>query len=154
MTLRASDSTFIDIEGQVNEKKLEANYRKLKREGLADEIKGIIEGGKPPYIVQLLDSKDEMIREEIVEKGNAYSFKLVEPGTFKVKVIEDQNGNRRWDPSNYIQKREAERVFYFTGEEDKKEIVIRGGWTLEDQNITANPPTGLPKMKLNPVDKP
>lgn len=154
MTLRASDSTFIDIEGQVNEKKLEANYRKLKREGLADEIKGIIEGGKPPYIVQLLDSKDEMIREEIVEKGNAYSFKLVEPGTFKVKVIEDLNGNRRWDPSNYIQKREAERVFYFTGEEDKKEIVIRGGWTLEDQNITANPPTGLPKMKLNPVDKP
>lgn len=154
MTLRASDSTFIDIEGQVNEKKLEANYRKLKREGLADEIKGNIEGGKPPFMVQLIDSKDEIIREEIIEKGNAYSFKLVEPGTFKIKVIEDLNGNRRWDPSNYFQKREAERVFYFSGEENKKEVVIRGGWTLEDQNITANPRTGLPKLKLNPVEKP
>lgn len=154
MTLRASDSTFIDIEGQVNEKKLEANYRKLKREGLADEIKGNIEGGKPPFMVQLIDSKDEIIREEIIKKGNAYSFKLVEPGTFKIKVIEDLNGNRRWDPSNYFQKREAERVFYFSGEENKKEVVIRGGWTLEDQNITANPRTGLPKLKLNPVEKP
>lgn len=154
MTLRASDSTFIDIEGQVNEKRLEANYRKLKREGLADEIKGSIEGAKPPFIVQLIDIKDEIIREEIIEKGNTYSFKLVEPGTFKIKVIEDLNGNRRWDPSNYFQKREAERVFYFSGEENKKEVVIRGGWTLEDQNITANPPTGLPKMILNPVDKP
>jgi uncharacterized protein (DUF2141 family) len=154
VTIRASDSTFIDIEGQVNEKKLEANYRKLKREGLADEIKGTIEGATFPFIVQLIDAKDEIVREQFLEKENTYSFKLVEPGTFKIKVIEDLNGNKRWDPSNYFQKRKAERVFYFIGEEAKKEIIIRGGWTLEDQNIVANPPTGFPKFKINPVEKP
>ena len=142
-TLKASDSTFIDIEGQVNEKKIEANFRKLKRENLADEITGQIQGAKPPYLVQLIDNKDETIEELYLEKSNTYSFKLVEPGTFKIRVIEDLNGNKRWDPSNFMQKRLAERVFYFTGEEDKTEITIRGGWTLEDQNINASKPTGI-----------
>ena len=142
-TLRASDSTFIDIEGQVNEKKIEANYRKLKRENLADEISGQIQGAIPPFIVQLLDNKDEIIKEIYLDKGNKYSFKLVEPGTFKIRVIEDQNQNYRWDPSNYTLRRQAERVFYFKGEEGKSEIIIRGGWTLEDQNINATKKTGL-----------
>ncbi|MCU0400076.1 MAG: Ig-like domain-containing protein [Algoriphagus sp.] len=142
-TLKASDSTFIDIEGQVNEKKIEANFRKLKRENLADEITGQIQGAKPPFLVQLIDNKDETIEELYLEKNNTYSFKLVEPGTFKIRVIEDLNGNKRWDPSNFMQKRLAERVFYFTGEEDKTEITIRGGWTLEDQNINASKPTGI-----------
>lgn len=142
-TLKASDSTFIDIEGQVNEKKIEANFRKLKRENLADEITGQIQGAKPPYLVHLIDSKDEILRELYVEQGSTYSFKLVEPGTFKIRVIEDLNGNKRWDPSNFIQKRLAERVFYFKGEEEKTEITIRGGWTLEDQNINASKPTGI-----------
>jgi hypothetical protein len=153
-TLKATDSTFTDIEGQINEKALSANYRKLKREGLADEIKGKIEGAKPPYIIQLIDNKEEIVRELFVEKSNDYSFKLVEPGTFKIRVIEDLNRNGRWDPSNFIQQREAERIFYFTGEEEKKEVVIRGGWTLEDQNIIANPPTGFPKFTPKPVEKP
>lgn len=142
-TLRASDSTFIDIEGQVNEKKIEANYRKLKRENLADEISGQIQGAIPPFIVQLLDNKNEIIKEIYLDKGNKYSFKLVEPGTFKIRVIEDQNQNYRWDPSNYTLRRQAERVFYFKGEEGKSEIIIRGGWTLEDQNINATKKTGL-----------
>lgn len=143
-TLKASDSTFTDIEGLVNEKGLSANYRKLKREGLADEIKGKIEGAKAPYILQLLDNKGEVNKEIYIENGDTYSLKLIEPGTYKIRVIEDLNGNKRWDSSNYVQKRLAERVFYYQGEENKNEIIVRGGWTLEDQNIKANPPTGLP----------
>lgn len=149
-TVKASDSTFTDIEGQLNEKPVSANYRKLKREGLADEIKGNIEGSKPPYIVQLIDSKGEVVNELFIERGNQFSFKLIEPGTFKLRVIEDTNGNKRWDPSNFTQKRQAERVFYFVGEENKKEIIVRGGWTLEDQNIKATPPTGIKRTVENP----
>lgn len=142
-TLKAPDSTFIDIEGQINEKKMEANYRKLKRENLADEITGKVIGATSPFIIQLIDNKEEILKEVYVDKGSDYSFKLVEPGTFKIRVIEDLNKNGRWDPSNFIQKKLAERVFYFKGEEGKSEIVIRGGWTLEDQNITANKPTAI-----------
>jgi hypothetical protein len=145
ITLVAGDSTFFDIEKQTNDKVLKANYRKLKKEELADEIKGRIEKASPPFIVQLLNSKDEIVSELFIEKENTYSFKNVEPGTFKLRVIEDRNGNQRWDPGNYIFNRLAERIFYFKGEEDKTEITVRSGWTLEDQNITSSPTTGFKK---------
>lgn len=153
-TIKAADSTFTDIENQVNENTLSANYRKLKRDGLADEISGNILGAKPPFIVQLLNSKNELIREQFLETSSTYSFKLVEPGTFKIRVIEDLNGNKRWDPSNFTQKRLAERVFYFVNSEFDPTLVIRSGWSLQDQNVTASDPTGITKGTKNPVENP
>lgn len=145
ITLKAADSTFTDIENEVNEAALTANYRKLKRESLADEIAGQITGAYPPFIVQLLNSKNEIAQEQFLEKSNSYSFKLVEPGTFKIRVIEDLNGNRRWDPANFTERRLAERVFYFSNAERQPTLVIRSGWSLQDQNIEASHPTGLKK---------
>ncbi len=151
-TIKASDSTFTDIENQINETSLSANYRKLKRENLADEISGTILDAKPPFIVQLLNSKNELIREQFLPNSNNYSFRLLEPGTFKIRVIEDLNGNQRWDPSNYRERRYAERVFYFLNEENKKELVIRSGWTRPEQNIQATEPTGIRKETERPVE--
>jgi uncharacterized protein (DUF2141 family) len=153
-TIKAADSTFLDVENQFNEAALSANYRKLKRDGLADEISGTILDAQPPFIIQLLDSKNELVREQYLENWNAFSFKLVEPGTFKIRVIEDLNGNRRWDPSNFAQRKLAERVFYFINTEQKPSLVIRSGWSLQDQNISASPPTGLSKTSENGVEKP
>ncbi|GMQ30143.1 Ig-like domain-containing protein [Algoriphagus confluentis] len=150
-TLTAADSTFKDIEDQYNEDKLEANYRKLKRESLADGISGRIEGANPPFILQVLDSKNQIIREEFLTTEK-FSIELIEPGTFKLRVIEDRNGNQRWDPSNILEKRPAERVFFYKGEDGKEQIVIRSGWTLEDQIIKASPPTGINQREM-PVDK-
>ncbi|WP_373396207.1 hypothetical protein V8V91_16245 [Algoriphagus halophilus] len=48
VTIKAADSTFRDIEGQFNEAVLAANYRKLKRETLADELSGQIVGATAP----------------------------------------------------------------------------------------------------------
>lgn len=152
--IKASDSTFLDIENQFNEKSLSANYRKMDRKNLADEISGNILDAKPPFVVQLIDEKNELVKEQFLENSNKYSFTLLEPGTFKVRVIEDLNGNKRWDPSNFIQKRLAERVFYFYNEEQEQALIIRSGWTLEEQNIQATPPTGLSKKPENPVDNP
>jgi hypothetical protein len=153
-TIKASDSTFMDIENQLNETPLSANYRKLKRESLADEIKGSILGAKPPFIVQLINSKNETVREQFLENSNDYSFKLLEAGTFKIRVIEDLNGNKRWDPSNFNQRRLAERVFYFFNAEQEQALIIRSGWTLDEQNIRATEPTGIQKRPENPVDNP
>jgi hypothetical protein len=140
LTLIAADSTFQDIEGTFNETDLRANYKKLRRESLADEISGKITGTTGPFIVQLI-SKDEVKREVLVTTGNAYSFKLVEPGNYQIRVIADSNGNRRWDPANFEQNRLAEQVFYFMNEENSKDITIRAGWTVPDQIIKASPKT-------------
>jgi hypothetical protein len=143
-TLKGADSTFIDIEGQYNEVVLTANYKKLKRETLADAITGTIEGAEGPFIMQLLDSKGEIKRESYFSSDNQFSFSLIEAGSYQIRVIEDSNRNHRWDPANYEERRYAERTFYYIDPETgNKNISIRGGWTLEDLKIQSTPKTGI-----------
>lgn len=143
-TLKGADSTFIDIEGQYNEVILSANYKKLKRETLADAITGTIEGAEGPFIVHLLDSKGEIKRESYFSSDNQFSFTLIEAGSYQIRVIEDSNGNHRWDPANYEERRYAERTFYYIDPETgNKNISIRGGWTIEDLKIQSTPKTGI-----------
>lgn len=143
-TVKAADSTFMDIEGQYNEVILAANYKKLKRETLADAITGSIEGAEGPLIVQLLDSKGELKRESYIESGNQFAFNLIEAGIYQIRIIEDSNGNHRWDPANFEERRYAERTFYYIDlETGNKDISIRGGWTLVDLVIRSTAKTGL-----------
>lgn len=153
-TIKASDSTFLDIENQPNETILSANYKKLKRENLADEISGRIIGAEPPFIIQLMNSRNELVKEQFLQNSSEYSFKMLEAGTFKIRVIEDLNGNQRWDPANFLQRRNAERVFYFVNEEGLQELMVRSGWIRPEQDIVATPPTGLQKKPTTPVENP
>lgn len=153
-TIKGSDSTFVDIEDQPNEAILSANYRKLKRENLADEISGRIIGAEPPFIIQLLNSKNELVKEQFLQDSHEYSFKMLEAGTFKIRVIEDLNGNQRWDPANFIQRRNAERVFYFINEDGLQELIVRSGWIRPEQDIIATPQTGLQRKPNPPVENP
>ncbi|MFC3879978.1 Ig-like domain-containing protein [Algoriphagus namhaensis] len=145
-TLIASDSTFRDIEGEYNSKLIKANFRKLQREGLADEIAGTIQTDHPSLIVQLLTAKDELVKELILENENAFSFTLIEPGTYKIKVIEDDNQNGEWDPGDFSLKRQAEKVYYFQDPETNEQtIMIRGGWSINTLQINSVPNTGILK---------
>jgi len=141
-TLHAKDSTFLDIENIFNKETVKANYKKIKRETLADEISGTILENSGPYIVQLL-SKNEVKREQYIETGNAFSFTLVEAGEYQIRVIADRNKNRRWDPGNFVIKRLAEQVFYFEDQDKNRNITIRAGWTVPSQQINSTPQTGF-----------
>ncbi len=154
VTLFAADSTFQDIEGEYNEKKLEANYRKLLRKNLADGISGTVLGTEGPLVLQLINGKKEIAYEQALKEGGKFSFILLDPGTYSLRIIEDKNGNGIWDPSNYMQRKAAERVLYYEGEEKSRDLVIRGGWTLEDLKIQASPATGLKKYENKSVENP
>jgi len=154
VTLFAADSTFQDIEGEYNEKKLEANYRKLLRKNLADGISGTVLGTEGPLVIQLINGKKEIAYEQVLKEGGKFSFSLLDPGTYSLRIIEDKNGNGIWDPSNYMQRRPAERVLYYEGEDKSRDLVIRGGWTLEDLKIHASPATGLKKYENISVENP
>ena len=149
VTLVATDSTFQDIEGTINEKPLKANYKKLKRKDMADGISGEIQGAEAPLIIQLVNGKKEVAYELILAKETRFGFSLLEPGTYSLRVIEDRNENGIWDPSNYQMRKSAERIFYYEGEDRTRDLVIRGGWTVEDLIIRATKATGLKKTTRN-----
>lgn len=130
-TVYAGDSTFIDVESQWNENKLEANYAKLKEEALSEELSGYVETDERPLLVQLLDKSDEVVKEVYLTDTNAYSFTQLEATQYRLRAIVDHNKNGRWDPGNIVDRRQPEPVYYFFDKESESDqILLRGGWTL------------------------
>lgn len=146
--LVAMDSTFKDIEGEYNEKKIEASYKKLNKETLAEEIKVKVNTDVLPIIVQIQDKKEEIFAEQYLTKTNIGTFQNIEPGTYIIRAILDINQNKVWDTSNMIQNRQAEPIYYLENSENEnpRDTIIRGGWSLE-VIIEPNKPAGLPKKQ-------
>lgn len=82
------------------------------------------------YIVQLVNDKDEVIREKVISSSAPdiaeLSFDLLNPASYRFKVIYDENMNNRWDAGNYLKKLQPEMVIYH-----KEPVGIRANWDLE-----------------------
>lgn len=64
-------------------------------------------------IVQLLDSKDKVVRSSPVDIKGEVEFQYVKPGVYYARVIIDANRNGVWDTGNYSTKLQPEQVYYF-----------------------------------------
>lgn len=81
-----------------------------------------------PYIIQLMDPKEKIIEQYQISGDMTIQFKYLIPGKYKLKAIDDRNGNGYWDTGKYLTHRYPERVLYFS-----KELELRANWALEEQ---------------------
>ncbi|WP_225444057.1 Ig-like domain-containing domain [Echinicola arenosa] len=150
--LLAADSTFEDVEGQYNKKSIKTNFKKQNTDDLADEVSGKILTDELPIIVQLLNTDETVVKEIYLTENFDYSFKKIKAGEYKIRAIIDRNGNKKWDPGNYQDKRQPEPVYYYFNQESKSyKVLLRGKWTNNDVNIDARRETGLPQT---PIEEP
>lgn len=81
---------------------------------------------KYPKIWQLLKD-DKVIRTNFGTASlNDVGFERLEPGSYRLRLIVDQNGNRRWDTGNYTAGEQPEKVIYMT-----EPIDLKPGWDSE-----------------------
>jgi len=66
-----------------------------------------------PVIVQLTNQKGDVVMEKISLEYGPVDFISITPGKYYLRVIFDSNGNKLYDPGNYLKKRQAERVSYY-----------------------------------------
>jgi len=92
-----------------------------------------------PVIVELLKSTGETVASQYIEKETStIDFNLLDPAQFSLRAIYDTNKNNQYDPGNYLEKKYAEEVVYFSGEID-----VRSNWDVEqtfDLSIPYTPP--------------
>jgi hypothetical protein len=81
---------------------------------------------KFPVIVELTNAKGDLIASEYSENSTRIDFNLLEPALFTLRLIYDENKNKVYDSGNYLEKRYAEEVIYFS-----KEIDVRANWDVE-----------------------
>lgn len=79
-----------------------------------------------PLLLELTAKDGKTVSSRPVIPGQEIVFANLSPNSYGVRLIFDQNGNGRWDPGNFQQKKQPEKVRYYSGE-----ITIRAGWDLE-----------------------
>ena len=95
---------------------------------------------------QLLNSTEKVMRESKVINGELV-FENIKPGTYYLRYIDDQNQNDEWDPGNYKENIQPEKVYYYPGYFDvKKYVEFEQTWDIASKNqkpieITKNKPT-------------
>ncbi|WP_417443510.1 Ig-like domain-containing protein [Joostella sp.] len=84
-----------------------------------------------PLILQLTDKNGD-VKEEmyIEEKKYAYEFRNIDPGTYLIRVIHDDNANGKWDTGNYLKKIQPERISYYPDP-----VELRANWEIEQTFI-------------------
>lgn len=124
----AADSAFVDLNGEYNDslfisfkvKSLE-DYGVLMLDVKFPEMPG-------QYIIQLLDEKDNVIRENILTKSGSSRFDFLVPGNYKLKSIYDANSNGKWDTGNYKKNLLPELVEYYP-----LPLSVRANWDLQEE---------------------
>ncbi len=95
-----------------------------------------------PVIVQLTDAKGIVIASEYTESSPETAFNLLNPAVYNLRIIYDDNKNKAYDPGNYLEKRYAEEVVYYS-----KELDIRANWDVNEAFDVSLPYTPTPKPK-------
>ncbi|NJK86152.1 MAG: hypothetical protein HC906_09455 [Bacteroidales bacterium] len=63
-----------------------------------------LNGIHEPTIVQLTDTKDNVLVERSIENDGKFNFEYLKPATYRIKLIFDTNKNGKWDTGNYLKK--------------------------------------------------
>ncbi|MFM1878686.1 MAG: hypothetical protein RLZZ241_1552 [Bacteroidota bacterium] len=76
-----------------------------------------------PVLVELTDSRSNLIVSKIVNSKDVISFNWLKPETYRIRVIFDKNRNGKWDSGNFLEQRQPERVLHYPAP-----IEIRANW--------------------------
>jgi uncharacterized protein (DUF2141 family) len=115
--------TVLDFFGNTNDTiaysfgtKSLADYGNLQMNVIGDSI-------SYPIIVQLLNEKEEVQREIYAEGPQVFEFNHIDPTNYLVRVVFDENKNKKWDTGSYLKKKQPEEVSYYPGV-----IEMRANW--------------------------
>ncbi len=97
-----------------------------------------------PVIIELTNTKGDVLTAEYTEKKTTIEFNLIEPAIYTLRAIYDTNKNKEWDSGNYLEKRQAEEVIYFS-----KEIDVRANWDVNQIFDLSLPYIPEPKKKTD-----
>ncbi len=134
-TLKIDTGVFVTQFGNYNDS-IKLNFKKQDITSFGKLTLNTLLNTKMPYIIQLINSKNKITDERYVESSLSSSnskvsqFDYLEPDTYTVKIIFDENKNKTWDTGNYLMHIQPERVEMIT-----KQVKIVSDWEIEEEII-------------------
>lgn len=131
------DKSLVSVENDTLDRILVSyQLRNPKEHGT---IKGSIRGVQDKdFWVQLLNTSNEIVME--LKNAREYSFDLVPPGDYKVRVLVDEDKDGFWFKGNGLGLLKPEPVFFYRKQRPEKGenpllITLRANWEVTDIDI-------------------
>jgi hypothetical protein len=86
---------------------------------------------KTRYILQLTNAQGRTQKQIFDVKSGDYIFEYVSPGDVMLRVVEDKNGNGKWDTGDMVLMRQPERTEIYTNEKSEQLIATKANWEFE-----------------------
>ncbi len=86
---------------------------------------------KSRYIVLLTDGSGKTLQELKDVKSGKYRFNYVNPGDVRLRIIEDKNGNGKWDAGDVIAGLQPERAEGYFNERGEETFTTKMNWDFE-----------------------
>ena len=120
-----------DVAGQQNDT-IRGNYTVLDPEKYATVIVNVTgKGDGTKYIVQLTNASGSVQQEKRGIADGRVQFNFVSPGEIKLRVVEDANGNGKWDSGNVVERRQPERTELYVNDKGEDTFVTKANWEME-----------------------
>lgn len=124
--LLIQDSAIISKTGFKNDSTL-ILFNKLKSDYYGNLFVNLRIHEQSNYIFELMNEKNKVLRTVSLDQSSRIKFELLGPGKYKFRLIKDENNNGVWDPGNYLEKIQPERVYYMGNP-----VNMRSNW---DQDV-------------------
>ncbi|MCC5931950.1 MAG: Ig-like domain-containing protein [Cyclobacteriaceae bacterium] len=120
-------ATFISIENDSSAQN-GLNYEIIDPEKFGT-IKGRISTEYKSYFIQLVNDKNEVIKELYAK--TQYAFTNVPPGKYRIRILVDNNEDGKWDFGDMRKNIAPESVIFFT-----ETLTVRANWEQQDIDIS------------------
>ena len=130
-TLTIPEGAITDVAGLSNDSII-GKYTVLDPEKFATvliHVRGRDDGTK--YIVQLLDGSNALKQEKRDVTTGDIRFNYVPAGEIKFRVIEDRNGNGKWDSGNFFFFNDTERSEIYSNDQGEDTFATKTNWEIE-----------------------
>ena len=130
-TLTIPEGAITDVAGLSNDSII-GKYTVLDPEKFATvliHVRGRDDGTK--YIVQLLDGSNALKQEKRDVTTGDIRFNYVPAGEIKFRVIEDRNGNGKWDSGNVVERLQPERAEIYANDQGEDTFATKTNWEIE-----------------------
>ena len=130
-TLTIPEGALRDVAGMSNDS-LVGKYTVMDPEKFAVvKIDVIPKTDSAKYIIQLLDGSGALKQERRNVTRGLVQFNYVPAGDIQLRVIEDMNGNGRWDTGNVVERRQPERAELYRNADGEEIFVTKTNWEFE-----------------------
>jgi uncharacterized protein (DUF2141 family) len=78
------------------------------------------------YVLQLTDDKNNIVFEKAITGNDKISVEGLDPKSYGLRLVADENNNGKWDTGNYLKKQQAEKIILYP-----QKVSVRSNWDVE-----------------------